>query len=218
MAEDNYFKIVYPSGGTEVELEVSVDAEALRRMGQVVTLMPAKLKLGLVPREELPALSQKASPHRFERADIAARFLTARPERGDAKFWTVAAEKDAALGEAVVLVDPLVEWSDDALAVTLAKLSGFTGSIERTVDKIDAEPGGMGETSAFRVADLERDRLDADVASLRERVEGHLAGGEAQAQGAALEDRRELAKKVLKDVDPRRLLQTKHTVKSKKGE
>lgn len=216
MADDLLYRIVYPQSAPGLPIKVDADGTTLRSIADKISPMAVRLTLASPPKEDLAHLSQQASPYRFERADIAARFLAERPERGDARLWQEATEKDAALGELVVLLDPFIEWTEQALAVTLAELSGLTGRIERTVDRLDQDKDALGDTSAFHVADLERERIEQTLATTRKRIEEHLERGAQAVQRSAQKDLQDVAARRLKGADPERIIGTDKALKLKK--
>lgn len=206
MADDALYQIVYPNSAPGLQVKVTVDATTLRGLVSKVSPISERLTLTSPPKEDLSQLSRQASPLRFERADIAVRLLTLHPELGDLQLWRDATEKDAGLGELVVLLEPTIEWTDRALAATLAEMSVMTGRIERTVDRMDKE-GPPGYTPGFHVADLERARIDEAVATARARISDVAAHGAEQNQQASVADQRDVAKRQLMDADPGRMLQ-----------
>lgn len=211
---DGSFKTVYPKVG-----KISLDAAGIRALHSKITALSEQLGLSALPPEQMAVLAAQVSPARFERADIAQRFLTECPEYGDAKQWQELSETDAALGELIVLVDPIIALVEQALAGTLGELSQLTGRIERTADEMDKDPKAQGETSAFHVADVERARMEGTVAALRQRLEAHRAGGEEAAADAKIEAQRALGARRLKEgADPQRLLDKEPTVVRRKKE
>lgn len=215
MADNILVRLVYPGSDTTLLVPTHLDAKAIRAISDKVTRMPTQLTLFSPPKEDLAGLAQRSSPHRFERADIAERFFTERPERGDAKVWREATEKDAALGEVVVLVDALTDWAERALVATLVELSEMTGRIEKSADALRGDPKALGEVSAFQVADLERARMDQSAEGLRDRVSGHLDEGAAEARRMEAEDQRAVSARRLQAADPQRLVAEPLKVKKK---
>lgn len=208
MADNPYYSLIYPNS-TPSRFLVNKDEKSIRAITDKITPLSGRLALDPPPKEQMATLARLASPARFERADIMIRFLSERPERGDVKFWQEAMRKDVALGELVTLVEPLIDVVEQAAAAALEEVSGFTGSIERATDRLKEDPKTVGEVSPFLVADVERQAMDEEAASLRARVNAHTEGGAAQAKLAADEDQRVVAARRLKDADPQRLLQNK---------
>lgn len=215
MADDVLFSIVYPNSAPGLPRQVDADSKTIRAVVNEVDQLRARLTLAAPDKGDLAGLAQEASPLRFERTDLAARFVRESPRHGDAKFWQEAGDKDAALGGVRVALGPFMEAVEQALAVTLAKLSERTGSIERTVDVLKQDPANATEVSPFLVADEERLRIDETVAGSRARAQDHRTRGDEEAARSDAQAQREVGARDLLEADPQRLLQTKATFKLK---
>lgn len=209
MADNPYYNLIFPKSARSTPFQLNKDEKGIRDITDKIAPLAQRLKLDPPPAEQVATLARLASPMRFERADIMVRFLRERPERGDAKFWQEATEKDLAIGELVELVEPLMDVVEQAAAGALGNVSHLTGLIERTVDRLKHEIKNVGDMSPFLVADTERERMDEEVARVRDRINAHTEGGVAQAQLTAEEDQRAVAAQRLKEADPQRLLQDK---------